>query len=242
MSLLRTSNLPEHDLPEHDLPKHDLPEHDLPEHDRLQRDRSRLEPKPVKAARLQLAVSGTAVALAAAVAGSLGAWSGLRRCSASRHLAPCGHRRSGPTVRIKAQRRPQPTRPCWTPPHRGQRGRTGESPTSGGGAVTEGRKGIRLTPRQIARRLLHRFHWHQRQFRYLNLLWSRESSWNIHALNAYSGAYGIPQAVPGSKMASAGPHWQTSARTQILWGLRYIKARYGSPAGAWNHELTVGWY
>jgi hypothetical protein len=120
-------------------------------------------------------------------------------------------------------------------------GQNGGKPDASGG-VAEGGKRIRLTPRQLARRLLHRFHWRQRQFHYLNLLWSRESSWNIHALNAYSGAYGIPQAVPGSKMASAGPHWQTSARTQILWGLHYIKARYGSPAGAWNHELTVGWY
>jgi len=98
------------------------------------------------------------------------------------------------------------------------------------------------TPRQIARRLLHRFHWSKRQFRYLEPLWARESSWNVHAQNLYSGAYGIPQAVPGSKMASAGRHWRYSARTQILWGLRYIKGRYGSPAAAWGHELATGWY
>ena len=236
MSLLRTSNLPEHDLPEHDLP-----EHDLPEHDRLQRDRSRLEPKTVKAARLQLAVSGTAVALAAAVAGLLGAWSGLGAAQPAAISRPAA---------IVGQAQTSGTRLSVVPSQTGRAGRLprvasgqiGAKPDAGGGAVTEGGKGIRLTPRQIARRLLHRFHWRQRQFRYLNLLWSRESSWNIRALNAYSGAYGIPQAVPGSKMASAGPHWQTSARTQILWGLRYIKARYGSPAGAWNHELTVGWY
>ena len=64
----------------------------------------------------------------------------------------------------------------------------------------------------------------------------------MHAENVYSGAYGIPQAVPGAKMSSAGPHWQTSARTQILWGLDYIKARYGSPLRAWEHEVGVGWY
>jgi resuscitation-promoting factor RpfB len=98
------------------------------------------------------------------------------------------------------------------------------------------------TPRQIAIRLLHKFHWGKRQFRYLNPLWAHESSWNVYALNAYSGAYGIPQAVPGSKMASAGRHWRTSARTQIRWGLRYIKDRYGSPAAAWRHELATGWY
>jgi hypothetical protein len=99
-----------------------------------------------------------------------------------------------------------------------------------------------LTPRQIARRMLPSFHWRGWQFKYLNLLWSRESSWNVFAENPYSGAYGIPQAVPGSKMSSAGPDWERSARTQIRWGLRYIKAIYGSPLAAWRHELATGWY
>jgi hypothetical protein len=99
-----------------------------------------------------------------------------------------------------------------------------------------------LTPKQIARRMLPSFHWRGWQFRYLNLLWSRESSWNVFAENPYSGAYGIPQAVPGNKMASAGPNWESSARTQIRWGLRYIKAIYGSPLAAWRHELADGWY
>jgi len=111
--------------------------------------------------------------------------------------------------------------------------------SSGGG---KGGKAARLTPRQIARRLLHRFHWSRRQFRYLDPLWARESSWNVRAFNPYSGAYGIPQAMPGSKMASAGPDWEGRARTQILWGLRYIKADYGSPRAAWEHELATGWY
>jgi len=90
--------------------------------------------------------------------------------------------------------------------------------------------------------MLHRFGWGQGQFRYLNLLWSRESSWRVRAYNAYSGAYGIPQAVPGSKMSAAGPDWETSARTQIRWGLEYISERYGSPRRAWDHELATGWY
>jgi hypothetical protein len=59
---------------------------------------------------------------------------------------------------------------------------------------------------------------------------------------AYSGAYGIPQAEPGSQMASAGPDWQASATTQIRWGLGYIKDRYGTPCGAWSHEEACGWY
>ena len=66
--------------------------------------------------------------------------------------------------------------------------------------------------------------------------------WNVHAQNPWSGAYGIPQAVPGTKMSSAGPNWQNSARTQVLWGLRYIKAVYGKPRFAWMHEVADGWY
>jgi hypothetical protein len=90
--------------------------------------------------------------------------------------------------------------------------------------------------------MLRQFHWAAWQFRYLNLLWAHESGWNVYASNGYTGAYGIPQAVPGSKMASAGPRWWSSARTQIRWGLRYIKQRYGSPWAAWEHELSTGWY
>jgi hypothetical protein len=99
-----------------------------------------------------------------------------------------------------------------------------------------------LTPRQIAGRMLRSFGWRLRQFKYLNRLWDAESSWNVYAQNPWSGAYGIPQAVPGSKMSSAGADWRTSARTQIRWGLRYIKDVYGTPHGAWNHEVADGWY
>lgn len=96
--------------------------------------------------------------------------------------------------------------------------------------------------RRIARAMLGRFHWSRRQFWYLNKLWNRESGWRVHAYNRRSGADGIPQAVPGSKMASAGPHWRSSARTQIRWGLRYIRRRYGTPERAWGHEVHAGWY
>jgi resuscitation-promoting factor RpfB len=99
-----------------------------------------------------------------------------------------------------------------------------------------------LTPRQIARSMLHLHGWSSAQFKYLNWLWNRESGWNPRAYNPYSGAYGIPQADPGSKMASAGPNWRTNASTQIRWGMRYIKSRYGSPRQAWNHEIAYGWY
>ncbi len=72
-------------------------------------------------------------------------------------------------------------------------------------------------------------------------LWNRESGWVYDAENA-SGAYGIPQALPGSKMASAGPDWQTDPTTQIKWGLGYIKQVYGTPCAAWNFELANNYY
>ena len=97
--------------------------------------------------------------------------------------------------------------------------------------------------RGVARRMMSSFHWSVRkQFRYLNWLWNRESGWNKYARNPYSGAYGIPQALPGSKMASAGPNWRWRVSTQIRWGLRYIRARYGTPRRAWNHSQATGWY
>ncbi|WP_412520159.1 lytic transglycosylase domain-containing protein [Actinomadura madurae] len=80
------------------------------------------------------------------------------------------------------------------------------------------------------------------QFGCLVKLWDRESGWNTHAANPSSGAYGIPQALPGSKMASAGPDWQNNATTQIKWGLGYIKSRYKTPCGGWSHFQSAGWY
>ena len=76
----------------------------------------------------------------------------------------------------------------------------------------------------------------------LETMWTHESGWNQRADNPYSDAYGIPQALPGSKMASAGPNWQTSAATQIAWGLGYIKARYGDPCKAWSFWQAHHWY
>lgn len=80
------------------------------------------------------------------------------------------------------------------------------------------------------------------QFTCLDLLWEKESNWRVTAANPSSGAYGIPQALPGSKMASAGSDWQTNAITQIRWGLGYIDAVYGSPCAAWAHSQATNWY
>jgi hypothetical protein len=98
------------------------------------------------------------------------------------------------------------------------------------------------SPQQIALAMLGSYGWPSSQFGCLQQLWNAESGWNPQASNPSSGAYGIPQALPGSKMASAGADWQTSPATQIRWGLGYIKAMYGSPCGAWAHEQSTGSY
>ena len=95
---------------------------------------------------------------------------------------------------------------------------------------------------QVAHGMLGKYGWGARQWSPLYKLWMRESGWYKYAYNPYSGAYGIPQAVPGSKMASAGANWRTNSRTQVRWGLGYIKSVYGWPRRAWYHELAYGWY
>jgi resuscitation-promoting factor RpfB len=117
------------------------------------------------------------------------------------------------------------------------------SSTGGGGAalVPSGPPPDPSSARGIAYNLLGSYGFSTNQFGCLNDLWTRESNWTYNAENA-SGAYGIPQALPGSKMASAGPNWQTDPTTQIKWGLGYIKSIYGTPCGAWAHEEADGWY
>ncbi|WP_330304240.1 MULTISPECIES: transglycosylase SLT domain-containing protein [unclassified Streptomyces] len=80
------------------------------------------------------------------------------------------------------------------------------------------------------------------QFNAFSKIVEHESGWNISATNASSGAYGLVQALPGSKMASAGADWKTNPKTQIKWGLDYMNSRYGSPAAAWNFWQANGWY
>ena len=97
-------------------------------------------------------------------------------------------------------------------------------------------------PRDIARALLAEYGWSADQFGCLDSLWTRESNWNVSADNPSSSAYGIPQALPGSKMSSAGSDWATNPVTQIRWGLGYIADRYGSPCSAWGHSQSHGFY
>jgi len=99
--------------------------------------------------------------------------------------------------------------------------------------------GARATARDLAGS---QYGWGEDQFQCLDNLWQKESGWSYTASNASSGATGIPQALPGSKMATAGADWETNATTQIIWGLGYIKGAYGTPCSAWSHSQSVNWY
>ncbi|NYJ03466.1 hypothetical protein HNR19_004164 [Nocardioides thalensis] len=96
--------------------------------------------------------------------------------------------------------------------------------------------------RALGYQLLLDFGFPAAQWKYLDALWHRESGWNHLAENPSSGAYGIPQSLPATKMAVVGSDWRTNPETQIRWGLAYIAARYGSPEAAWAHSERVGWY
>ncbi|MBF4614845.1 coiled-coil domain-containing protein [Curtobacterium sp. VKM Ac-1376] len=125
---------------------------------------------------------------------------------------------------------------------------SGGSATSGGsGTSYPSTGGVVVDPaaaQAYARNALGSYGWGSDQFSCLVSLWTQESGWRANALNASSGAYGIPQSLPAEKMSAAGADWRTNADTQIDWGLAYIKSAYGSPCGAWNHEMSVDphWY
>ncbi|MEO8282846.1 MAG: lytic transglycosylase domain-containing protein [Pseudarthrobacter sp.] len=110
-------------------------------------------------------------------------------------------------------------------------------PSVPGGAVNDP-----AAARNYAAGRLPAYGWGQDQFQCLAQLWTKESNWLTTATNPDSGAYGIAQALPASKYASAGSDWLTSYRTQVEWGLAYILNRYGSPCGAWNHSVIKNWY
>ena len=97
-------------------------------------------------------------------------------------------------------------------------------------------------PKALARALMPKYGLSSSEFDCLDNIWSQESGWNIHADNPSSSAYGIPQALPGSKMSSAGPDWENNPETQIRWGLGYIQSRYGSACEAWSYKQGAGWY
>ncbi len=99
------------------------------------------------------------------------------------------------------------------------------------------------SPKAIAKQILkNKFGYGADQFSCFDNIIMHESMWDIHATNASSGAYGIPQALPGSKMASVGSDWRTNPATQITWGIQYMKSTYGSPCAAWSFKSSHGWY
>lgn len=99
--------------------------------------------------------------------------------------------------------------------------------------------GAKATARQL---MASTYGWGGDQFSCLESLWTKESGWNYQAYNADGGATGIPQALPGSKMAAVGSDWQSNAATQIAWGLGYISSAYGTPCSAWSHSQAMNWY
>ncbi|MFB9375649.1 lytic transglycosylase domain-containing protein [Kineococcus gynurae] len=109
-------------------------------------------------------------------------------------------------------------------------------------AAQEATRNAQRDPQAAAQALAADRGWGADQFGCLVKLWNKESGWRWDADNPSSSAYGIPQALPGKKMASAGADWETNPLTQITWGLGYIENRYGSPCRAWSHSQSVNWY
>ncbi|ONI71817.1 hypothetical protein BWI15_16945 [Kribbella sp. ALI-6-A] len=104
------------------------------------------------------------------------------------------------------------------------------------------RKELEGTPKEIAFNLLDNHGWSESQFSCLDKLWTKESRWKVNADNPTSSAYGIPQALPGRRMAAYGSDWRTNPVTQIKWGLDYIEDAHGSPCEAWAHSKAKNWY
>jgi len=129
---------------------------------------------------------------------------------------------------------------------------SGNDPGAGGGGGDGGGGGVITPPgsdvndptaaRYFAFAQLSAMGFGEEQYSCILWLWNRESGWRTNAYNASSGAYGIPQSLPGSKMAAVGADWRTNYQTQVRWGLIYIQGRYGSPCDAWAHSEAVGWY
>lgn len=111
------------------------------------------------------------------------------------------------------------------------------------GKAVKATSGNKATYQQYAYDLvINKYGWSEADFEALLKLWERESNWDPSAHNKSSGAHGIPQSLPASKMASEGDDYMTNYQTQIKWGLKYIKNRYGTPTKAWAHSCDKGWY
>lgn len=126
-------------------------------------------------------------------------------------------------------------------------GKVAQAHSAEGSGASGGNKGnpsgkTALQNQALGKQMAASYGWTGKQWTDLNNIVMSESGWSTSAENQASGAYGIPQALPGSKMAADGSNWKTSARTQIKWMLAYIRGRYGTPERAWQFHLANGWY
>lgn len=117
-----------------------------------------------------------------------------------------------------------------------------ELSTSTGVAVTRTEKLSETDPKALTRALMPIYGLASADFECIDQIWTQESNWNVHADNPHSSAYGIPQALPGSKMATEGADWRNNPETQIRWGLQYIAKRYGTACSAWSFKRSHGFY
>ncbi|WP_368502473.1 G5 domain-containing protein [Actinomyces sp.] len=124
----------------------------------------------------------------------------------------------------------------------GGAGTSGSATPNTTSATASGDGTTPASAQSVAKSMMSSYGWDDSQFSCLVSLWNRESGWNYLAQNPSSGAYGIPQALPGSKMGSVASDWATNPTTQITWGLGYISDRYGNPCSAWAHSESTGWY
>jgi hypothetical protein len=199
---------------------------------------------------LRRGVVMTGVAAAAtglAVAGGLVAEDGTSQTAAAAALSSARDRQPEPGPDVRAQLEAE--RDTLTVSRSDRRTDVDEAKldllsqeAESGGQVTRSEDLASGDPRDIARAMMGEFGFSSSQFSCLDSLWMKESGWNVYADNPTSSAYGIPQSLPGSKMASAGPDWLHNPATQIRWGLGYIRDRYGSPCAAWSHSQAVNWY
>jgi hypothetical protein len=141
---------------------------------------------------------------------------------------------------------PPPPAPVAAPKAAAAKSAPKSAPSSGGGGGGAAAPSAGVPSAGSAQAVAHDMvlarGWGEDQYSCLVSLWKKESGWRVNAQNGSSGAYGIPQALPGSKMASAGADWATNPATQIAWGLGYISSRYSTPCGAWATSQAQGWY
>ncbi|MGH3496694.1 MAG: lytic transglycosylase domain-containing protein [Nocardioidaceae bacterium] len=200
--------------------------------------------------RPALAATATGSVIAAAVVGGthlLPESAASAATGHSRSAAP-GHTRSAAPALDRAGSAPQVSRSGQRPPLQSLKrtairsDRTTVARHAGDAKSSKNLLAASSDPRTIAKALLAQYGWPASEFTCLDDLWVGESDWNPGATNPYSGAYGIPQALPAEKMATVGPDWRTDPATQIRWGLDYIRSSYGSPCSADAFKQGNGWY